>query len=365
MTLTSLQADMGKSVRSAERLRASEQEQLLEQYLALEAVSPRRCQRFLDGLTEEQRRCLTENAHYDGDACLHRMVSPVSWENGLEEESVAVFQESMLGYFNILARRARRHSPPCPHRHAFAELYYIVRGVCADTICGNDLDLVPGDLVILMPDTEHCLSVPGDCLIYQAAIRESTLRNIWEAFLASCPQPPSGGETLGAKGNAYLLFRTGVEPELRELMEQMLEECANPHRFFNAMLQGMLSSLLALLFNEFEPEQERRQNDRDLNQLSHYLKMHISEVTLASAAAHFGFSVPYFSTLVRRKTGRSFSEILREQKMELAAKLLAESDATMREICEKTGYESVSQFSASFKRRFGRTPGEFRAAQGR
>jgi AraC-like DNA-binding protein len=227
------------------------------------------------------------------------------------------------------------------------------------------MELVPGDCVLIMPHTSHCLSLPENCFVYQVAVRECTLHNLNESFFASCQKLPACSGVFEAEGDAFLLFHTGVEPEIRSLMEQMVEECENPHRLFNVMLQDMLSSLLSLLLNEFEPEPEQREDAPDLERLSWYLQTHLATVTLSSAAAHFGFTPSYFSTLVRQKTGQNFSTILRELRMSMACQMLAKTDATLRAICEQTGYESVSQFSASFKQKLGMTPREYRRCGGK
>lgn len=344
----------------------SHQEALLRQRSALSASDLRHQKRFQAQLTEEERCALERNAHYDGDAWRHlREGEPASlplWEGEQDAPQVETYEETFLGFFNVLAGRARRFSPAMPHQHSFVELYYVVRGVCADTIEGQELSLVPGDLVILQPGVTHALSVPGNCVVYQAAIRERTFRNICQDLLASCHEPPRF--MMEPEQEAFVLFRTGVDPALLDMMEQMLTECARPHKYFNVMLQGQLASLMALLLNEQEPEDFRQCSGEDTafseSHLKEYIRRHLSEVTLQTAAAHFGFSASYFCTMIRRKLGVSFSALLQEEKLSAAERMLIETKYPIRMICEEAGYESVSQFYGTFKRKYGVSPGDYR-----
>ncbi len=346
----------------------SRQEELLRQYHLLSVSDQRRSKRFWDSLTESERCQMEGNAHYDGDAFRYRSETLLDsfplWEMTLPEERTATYGADMLGYFNVLANPARRFSTAEPHQHEFVELYYVVRGVCADVIDSKSLTLVPGDLVIILPGTLHQLSVPGNCLIYQAAVRERTFQSACQELLSGSVERPVFLDGLERGEGGFLLFRTGITPEILNVMEQMLTECAQPHKYFNIILQGQLATLLALLLNEQEPDPvcmpEASDGIFDEERLREYLHLHLTEVTLRSAADHFGFSESYFSTLVRETTGQNFSKLLRQEKLSAAAALLLETDHTVRKICEEAGYESVSQFSGTFKREYGVSPGEYR-----
>ncbi|MCQ2442693.1 MAG: AraC family transcriptional regulator [Oscillospiraceae bacterium] len=346
----------------------SRQEELLRQYQLLSSSDHRRSRRFWDSLTELEQCQLEKNAHYDGDAFRFRWENtsePFSiWDVTSTEDIIPTYGEEMLGYFNLLAQKARRFSPAQTHQHDFVELYYVVKGICTDVICSKSLSLVPGDLVIIQPNTLHQLSVPSTCVIYQAGIKKRTFHSVCGELLSEHMERSVLRDKLDVEENDFLLFRTGVEPELLAVMEQMLAECEHPHKYFNIMLQGHLTTLLALLLNSEEPDPlclpETSCNTFDEKRLLDYLHFHLSEVTLQSAADHFGFSVSYFSTLVRETMGQNFSKLLRREKLATAAALLTETDYTVRKICEETGYESVSQFSGTFKREYGISPGEYR-----
>ncbi len=69
------------------------------------------------------------------------------------------------------------------------------------------------------------------------------------------------------------------------------------------------------------------------------------------------------ATLRRRlaEEGLGFREIIAQVRMARALTLLQSSDLPVTQIAYAVGYESLSQFSAKFRRHFGRSPGQLRA----
>jgi AraC-like DNA-binding protein len=58
--------------------------------------------------------------------------------------------------------------------------------------------------------------------------------------------------------------------------------------------------------------------------------------------------------------GTTFSDLLRDVRLELAQTLLKQSDLSMTEIAERLGYRELSAFSRAFKTQSGMAPNTFR-----
>jgi AraC-like DNA-binding protein len=80
---------------------------------------------------------------------------------------------------------------------------------------------------------------------------------------------------------------------------------------------------------------------------------------LARAA---GLSKAHFSREFRRTFGESPYVYLMTRRLERAAALLRNTDHSVAEICLEVGLQGVGSFTTSFKRMFGMTPTEYRAA---
>jgi AraC-like DNA-binding protein len=80
---------------------------------------------------------------------------------------------------------------------------------------------------------------------------------------------------------------------------------------------------------------------------------------LARAA---GLSRAHFSRAFREAFGESPHAYLLTRRLERAAALLRGTDHSVADICVAVGLSSVGSFTTSFKRMFGKTPTEYRAA---
>jgi AraC-like DNA-binding protein len=61
-----------------------------------------------------------------------------------------------------------------------------------------------------------------------------------------------------------------------------------------------------------------------------------------------------------QQAGTSFSELIENTRFEMAAEMLAESDAPLIDVAMTLGYENQSNFGRSFRRIAGITPGKYR-----
>lgn len=82
-------------------------------------------------------------------------------------------------------------------------------------------------------------------------------------------------------------------------------------------------------------------------------------VSLKAAAERLGYSPNYLSALVRRRTGRTVSELVLERRMYRAATLLSASVMTVDEISSMLGYCDVSNFHKAFRDYWGTTPRKY------
>ncbi len=75
-----------------------------------------------------------------------------------------------------------------------------------------------------------------------------------------------------------------------------------------------------------------------------------------------GLSRAHFSREFRRTFGEPPHSYLLRRRLERAANLLRTTDRSVADICFSVGLQSVGSFTTTFKRTFGRTPTEYRAA---
>lgn len=83
---------------------------------------------------------------------------------------------------------------------------------------------------------------------------------------------------------------------------------------------------------------------------------------LAELAERVGLSERRLGELFREATGTTVFAWLREQRFQLACRLLAQDRLEIQHIANEVGYGSASNFTAMFRERLGVTPSEYRQA---
>ncbi|UPK47300.1 response regulator [Paenibacillus pabuli] len=84
------------------------------------------------------------------------------------------------------------------------------------------------------------------------------------------------------------------------------------------------------------------------------------ELTLTSLAEQYNYNSTYFSEIFKEAAGISFIQYVTEVRMKHAVRLLKETQLTVWDVTELTGFHSPSYFSSKFKKMFNLSPSDFR-----
>lgn len=122
------------------------------------------------------------------------------------------------------------------------------------------------------------------------------------------------------------------------------------------VLQDLMSLLLIYLarhgLEETKPDL--------LQKITSYIRQDLRSASLQELAGLMGYSTRHLSRRIQEKTGGTFSDILQRVRLEEAAVLLRETDLTVEQIAERTGYQSISGIYKRFRTVFHMTPNEYR-----
>jgi AraC-like DNA-binding protein len=134
-------------------------------------------------------------------------------------------------------------------------------------------------------------------------------------------------------------------------------------------LAGALVELHGLVLQEVEDvgalrAATRQELYRRLYRGRDYLSScYASPVTVASAARAARLSPAHFHRQFKALFRQTPMQFLQQTRLEAARKLLATSDEPVTTVCFMVGLESLGSFGSLFRRRFGRSPGDYRRAQ--
>ena len=267
-----------------------------------------------------------------------------------------------------------RYSLPVMHSHRFTELFYAYSGGGLLFVGSKTLDLSPGDLCFVAPNTEHALSsTEDDSLIVRIRLgqyyTESSflrkfegryvLRDFFRRIL------------YGQSPSPYLLFRTAREDGQPDIWFQakiasIYWEANGKLTAYREFMELELRELLINIVRWFEltavvsdPVSDR-QNDIIAALLS-YLSVNFAHATLKETAEFFSYNEAYISRMIKRYTGKSFKALLTEIQMTRAKELIEEGRMTMAQISREVGCCDESHFNHKFKEQFGMSPKQFRS----
>jgi len=108
-----------------------------------------------------------------------------------------------------------------------------------------------------------------------------------------------------------------------------------------------------------------KQGDREdvVDKAMEYLRENYANPNISAQfiAEMYHITPSYFSRLFNERSGYAFPDYLATLRIEEAGRiLLRETNRSIQEICEMVGYTNASYFTATFKKKYGITPGQFR-----
>ena len=149
------------------------------------------------------------------------------------------------------------------------------------------------------------------------------------------------------------------EHTIRTLLEMMVVEYADKGEDTQRILKSMLQTLLLQIARRYRIEKSGRKTKTLSEQIIDYMSDHSDVVTLKDIAVHFSYHPNYISALLHKETGRKFTEILLEKRMERAVLLMKNTSLSIEEISALLGYSNHSNFYKAFKEYYRMTPREY------
>ncbi len=161
--------------------------------------------------------------------------------------------------------------------------------------------------------------------------------------------------------HALLHVQTGTR-EIQRHLTAMLSEFRRNDSQSLELLRCMLLELLLRLSRLADRAWQKKRRDDAIRQIRQYLRENFAgKPDCAKLAAELGFSRNYLSDFYKRESGETISDTLKMLRLTAAARRLANSNLPVNEIAAKCGFPDPANFYRFFKRRFGVSPGEYRA----
>ena len=255
--------------------------------------------------------------------------------------------------------------------HQRLELLIPLDGPLSERMGDQVVDLEPGDVLVVDHLKPHqVVDAPG-----------LDTRAIVISFLPECVFTAGGPPTDYAflipfhrkvEGRPHVLRAGSAQAgNAHEAIARLLSgyfDQGNPHR--EAGSKAWLLVLLNALIHEFRVSALARvellQRQKQLDQLkplfNHVREHYATRVSLEAAARMCGMSQARFGRALKQASGMTLSTYLNQVRMAHAVEWLEETRDTISEIAFRLGFSDQSHFDRRFRRTFGRTPSQHRAA---
>ena len=87
-------------------------------------------------------------------------------------------------------------------------------------------------------------------------------------------------------------------------------------------------------------------------------------LTLQDMAQMHHYNEKYLGRIFKARLGGSFGEYLNGKRLSYAARLLRKTDESILDISQRAGFNNVTYFNRLFRKKFGRSPSQYRREQG-
>ncbi|WP_114854142.1 AraC family transcriptional regulator [Brachybacterium sp. YJGR34] len=253
-----------------------------------------------------------------------------------------------------------------PHTHSFHEVCLAYAGAGTFTLEGTTHRVEAGTLFLARPGDVHQIvadDAGSDGLgiaFWGFTLRETpaarTLRHGWWNGLTRADHPVVS-DALGA---------------LPTLVTALAAEASSPRSGRGAQLEALGTALVIETARAFATPEDLRiavdpasRTTSIVALMQRYLADNLQrplEVRDVAEAAHL--STRHAARLFAQETGTSVMSALRRLRLERGAHLLLETEEPVTQVARQCGYPEVRPFITAFGRRYGQTPGSFRAHGG-
>ena len=249
------------------------------------------------------------------------------------------------------------------HWHEEAEIIVIKKGMGIISVDLTEYEVQMGDIVFVMSGQLHAIRQLGNnAMEYENILfKPSLLRSggcdlCWESFLL--PMLSANVDIPAVIGLEHAVYR-----EIAEAIGQIDRLCDTKPTGYQLAVKGHLYLLLYHMHSQCRTSSSRppQKHLAKLKIILSYVEAHYAEpITIEEMAGVCFYSKSYFMKFFKQSMGIGFIAYLNDFRLEIAARMLLSADANILDIGSACGFENLSYFNRSFKKKYGVTPGRFR-----
>lgn len=308
----------------------------------------------LQEITAEEKRILSGQSN-------------IEKELYMEAESDVVDAKRLLDAGKLIQVRTHTrfiHFPP--HTHNYVEMIYMCKGKTQHIVNGEDVVLNQGELLLLNQNAVQEIYPAGkdDIAVNFIILPEffdyglkmiEAEENMLRDFVINCLRSKN-------TESGYMHFRVADVLPIQNLIENLIWTILNKQpnkRSINQATMGLIFLHLMNHMDKLETDTRSEQYKRILQVLG-YVEEHYQEGELTELARNMHYSVYWLSKEIKKRTGKTYTELVQDKRLRQAAYLLSTTAMSVMEVSQAVGYDNVSYFHRLFQKHYGVTPKKYR-----
>lgn len=247
------------------------------------------------------------------------------------------------------------------HVHDFIEIVYVLSGKAVEKINGFEFKVKQGDLLFINYGCTHSFDFEGNFSYINVCFNPKLLGRAISKDVAFPLLSLTAFDELKSSMVTNLNFSGNARGEIEAVLFAMLNEEKRELPFYNSMLESYMNVLLGLILRKYMSKGMFDDLDGVWGDLIEYIENNLdSKLTLKDLAKKCFYNPAYFSRIFKEKFKVTLSEYIMRRRIELAAKLLVETDNTIEMVSNMVGYETISAFYRAFQIIMGVSVTEFK-----
>lgn len=251
------------------------------------------------------------------------------------------------------------------HYHDFFEMNYVLSGQPITIVDGHEIQLEPGQLILLNPKAIHSfkqsrdgedfilnIGFPIDIFqkhIFLPFLNDAVLNSFFIRYRVENSQHPS------------FIYLKSLDERVDYFVELLTNEYLSPKSYNKIVVESLITLLFSYILRSYNSQIVAP--DNPINPILDYIYQHYQDCTIETLAQHFNYHPKYLSALIHKHTNTTYRDLLTKIKLQNSQNYLLYTDYTIEQIVELIGYKEKSSFYSGFKKQFNTSPGDYRKTQ--
>ena len=284
----------------------------------------------------------------------------------MEADSDIIDAKKLLDIGRLIDIRPHTRFAHFPeHSHNYVEVVYMCQGTTTHIANGKTIVLHPGELLFLGQGARQEILPAGEKDI---AVNFIILPQFFDKALEML-----GGEetplrkfivdSLRGDNANCLYFQVADVLPIQNLMENLiwtLLGSPTPNR--RSVCQNTMGLVFMQLLNYTDRLASQTAEEAAIVRVLRYIEENYRSGSLTDIAGQLHYDLYWLSREIKRRTGKTYKELLQEKRLTQAAYFLKNTGLHVDEVGDAVGYSNLSYFHRIFAEKYGMSPKKYRDA---